>query len=311
MPPKTCLVICGPTASGKTPLALALAREFNGCVINADSMQIYDHLRILTARPTESDFASLDFPYYLDGVLSGNTRGSTGWWLKEASKIINESFEKGHIPILVGGTGLYLKCLMEGISEIPEIPRDIQMETRALGATHTLDELQQQLNAQMEKTSIKPTLYKDKQRLLRALEVLKATGQPIESFYSQKKTFVECNFLTVLLQPPRDVLYRKIDERFDMMMKEGALDEVKNFLKQPLDSDHPILKATGVVPLQQYLKNDLTLEEAVTKAKQDTRNFAKRQITWFKGQMSTDLILDPYKNHLKEKISLVKKTIKF
>jgi len=297
-----CLIITGPTASGKTPLALYLARILNGYIINADSMQLYDHLKILTARPIQDELEGVQriftpqiqkdgvdlIPYALDGVLSGNVRGSVGWWIKEAVSHMQAAFSQNKTPIIVGGTGLYIKGLMEGLSHIPDISRDIQQEVRALGEFHALQELQGILS------SLNPYAknYKDKQRLLRALEVIKGTGVPIEDFQGAKSPSIECGYTTAVLSPPRDYLYERINKRFELMMEQGALQEVEELLAFNLDKDHPVLKATGVAPLQQFLEKKISLEEAVEKGKQDTRQYAKRQMTWFRRQIQIDLAMD-------------------
>ncbi len=285
---RTCVILTGPTASGKTPFALALAHPLKGGLINADSMQIYDHLHILTARPSAEERRACN-DYALDGVLSGHTKASTGWWVKEAAMTIESYFKRGLTPIVVGGTGLYLKSLVEGLSPVPDIPDDIRAFTRNLREI-PFEVLKKDLAATFPYTDF----YQDPQRLLRAYEVYLATGKHIKDFQGMKTPTVRCDFITIGLLPNRDALYKKINERFDMMTKQGALEEVEALLRMNLDPDHPILKATGVDAIKGYLSGHYNRQEMTEKGQQHTRQYAKRQVTWMKNQLVLDFMFDSF-----------------
>lgn len=283
---KPCLIITGPTASGKTKLAFELAQRLNGYLINADSMQIYNHLSILTARPTQEELSKYaSIPYHLDGVLEGKAKASVGWWIKEAAKHIQKAWQTQKLPILVGGTGMYLKALTEGLSPVPDIPEEIKTQVRGLGEKHNIETLQGMIK---ELDPLTP-LFKDKQRLLRAMEVFFATQIPLHQFQQKKTPEISAKFITLTLFPDRNKLYERIHQRFDYMMKEGALDEVKYLKNMHLPKDHPILGATGYRDLCAYLEGTYTLEEAVNMAKQHSRNYAKRQYTWIRRQIHGNL----------------------
>lgn len=285
---KKCLIITGPTASGKTKLAFDIARLTLGYIINADSMQLYDHLRILTARPSPEELhAYEEIPYHLDGVISGTQKASVGWWVSAAAEHIEKAWTQDKLPIVVGGTGMYLKALMEGISPVPEVPGEIREEIRKLGENHSLDDLQKLLKTQDPHTS----LYNDKQRLLRAFEVISATGTPLRQFQNQKSPLVNAHFITLAMMPEREKLYTTINQRFDHMMEEGVLEEVRKLMEIQLPQDHPILGATGYRDLRDYFLKKISLSDAIEKAKQHSRNYAKRQYTWIRGQMKCDEIL--------------------
>ncbi|MBX9977469.1 MAG: tRNA (adenosine(37)-N6)-dimethylallyltransferase MiaA [Alphaproteobacteria bacterium] len=296
MKDSTCIIITGPTASGKTPLALSLAKHVGGALINADSMQLYDHLSILTARPTVIEKSQA--PYALDGVLSGDEKASTGWWLREAVYHIEQAFVGGFVPIVVGGTGMYLKCLREGLSPIPDVPKDIRCYVRDL-RDQPLDALKAAYVFPNSAT------YTDSQRFLRAYEVFLATQQPIEDFYNVRTPPLSCRFMTIALIPEREALYAAIDTRFERMVGEGAITEVKELLQRNLSSDHPILKATGVAAITAYLKGDVNVAAAITLGQQHTRQYAKRQMTWIRNQGTSDMIMDSYALSLEEQITKI------
>jgi tRNA dimethylallyltransferase len=283
------VLLMGPTASGKTGLAIDIAKELkNAVIINADSMQIYEHLLVLTARPGEEEREKIEnTPYLLDGVLKGNQKASTGWWCDKATSLIQEFRNLCKVPILVGGTGLYFKALLEGLSPIPEIPYETRLQVRDMTNEMSLEAMQRLLLTY----DAEAFLYSDPQRLLRALEVVIATGSPIQSFYQQKKPLIEGKFITIGIEIERALLYEKINHRFSTMITEGAIEEVEALIKMQLDGDHPILKATGVSPLSSYLAGKCSLEEAVQEAQKQTRNYAKRQQTWMRHQMVFDCCL--------------------
>ncbi len=277
------VVIAGPTASGKSGLALKLAEELNGVVINADSMQVYSDLRILTARPSAEDEARA--PHKLYGYRDGAEACTAAVWAEDAAGEIKGASERGQVPIVVGGTGLYIRALTEGLAEIPEIPEDIKQAARRL----RLEKGQDALYASLQEKDpdgaalLKP---KDRQRVLRAWEVIEATGTPLHVWQDQplQKPLPNARFHSVLLQPPREDLYAACDGRFETMVTAGALDEVEALIKRDLDPGLPVMKALGVPELAAFLAGRSTRDEAVSKAQQHTRNYAKRQMTWFRTQ---------------------------
>lgn len=280
------VIVAGPTASGKSALALGIAREVGGVVINADSMQVYDGLRVLTARPSPDDEARV--PHRLYGVLSPREACSAGRWRQMAVEALGDAWRAGLLPVVVGGTGLYLGALMTGLSPIPEIPADIRRDTRErfarLGneAFHAaLTELDPVMAARLHPGN--------SQRLMRAYEVMIATGRSQADWQADPPAEpAPARFLTILADPPRDELYARCDARFAAMVAGGALDEVRALTSLGLDPALPAMRALGVAELADCLAGRLTLEEAVVSGCQATRRYAKRQTTWFRHQMSPD-----------------------
>lgn len=279
------LVIAGPTASGKSGLALRVAEELGGVVINADSMQVYSDLRVLTARPSAADEARV--PHVLYGYLDGATACTAAAWATQAADAIKTARDNNQVPIVVGGTGLYLKALIEGLSDIPEVPLEVRQAARRLRLEQGNEALHESLKEKDPEGALrlKP---KDRQRVLRAWEVVEATGTPLHVWQqkSQPKSLVDGPFHTILFQPEREALYAACNARFETMLEAGALDEVEALLARDLDPALPVMKALGVPDLAAFLKGECSREEAVTKAQQHTRNYAKRQTTWFKGQFN-------------------------
>ncbi len=264
-------------------------------------MQLYNHLSILTARPCHQErHPYAHIPYVLDGVLSKNEKASAGWWVKEAAAKVQDCWATGYLPLIVGGTGLYIKSLIEGISPIPDIPKEIREHTRNLRDI-PLDILKDHLALKFPEREI----YNDPQRLLRAYEVYLASGKTVDHFQKMKKPLIDCRFITIALMPDRKKLYEKINKRFETMMKNGAIDEVKALLQQSIDPDHPILKATGVGAITGYLNNSHSSNDAVTAGQQHTRHYAKRQLTWIRNQLTIDLVLDSYDLSLEEQIEQI------
>ncbi|MDJ0948637.1 MAG: tRNA (adenosine(37)-N6)-dimethylallyltransferase MiaA [Alphaproteobacteria bacterium] len=278
------LIVAGPTASGKSALALRLAEALDGEVINADSMQVYRELRILTGRPNDEDLARA--PHRLYGVLTGAERCSVGRWRALAVEAIVAADESGRLPIVAGGTGLYLKALVEGLAPIPDIPlafvQDAARRHEALGGAAMHEAL-----AARDPAGAARIPAADKQRLVRAWAVLDATGRPLADWQAETGTpeLEPFAFHSILLDPPRDALYAACDARFDGMMAAGALDEVRALEALSLDPELPLMKAVGVPELRRHLAGELPLEAAVAQAKQATRNYAKRQFTWFRHQL--------------------------
>jgi len=279
-------VLYGPTASGKSDLAVALAERLNGVVINADSLQLYAELRILTARPDEDALARA--PHRLFGVLPAAEASSAAWWRDAALAEIGAAHAAGKHPILVGGTGLYLKILMEGLSPVPTADPQARAKATALyaeigGAAFraALAERDPVIAARLEPG--------DRQRLIRAWEVVEATGTPLSEWQALPKDPGHAlEFRLIGLMPPRDALYARIDRRFAAMLERGALEEAARFDALGLPPALPANKALGLPELRRHLKGEIDLAEAAKLAQQASRNYAKRQVTWFRHQLPDD-----------------------
>lgn len=284
------LVIAGPTASGKSGAALAVAKEFGGAVINADSMQVYRELRVLTARPSEEDESRV--PHLLYGVLTAAERCTAAGWCDMALAAIDEQIGHGRIPILCGGTGLYLKALMEGLSPVPEIPDEIRVTVRARVESEGAERLHAELVVRGDPIAARlaPT---DRQRIARAFEVFEATGQSLAKWQALpgEGVPIHLRFHPILIDPPREALYRSCERRFAEMVENGAIEEVRDLIALNLDSGLPIMKALGVKDLVGFLDGANTLDEAISAAQQATRRYAKRQTTWFRNQMIPKLAM--------------------
>lgn len=285
------LVIAGPSGSGKSALAMDLAETFGGIVINADSMQIYRELRVLTARPTPEDEARV--PHRLFGVLSAAERCSAGRWLGLARAEIAAAADAGRLPILVGGTGLYLKALRDGLAEVPSIPAEVRAEADALHARLGGERFRQEL-ARLDPEGASRIAAGDRQRLIRAFEVARGTGRPLSEWQhlGPPASVAAPRFVTIVLLPPRPALYRALDARFDAMLSAGGIDEVRALLARGLDANLPAMKALGVREIAGYLRGESRLQEAAASAKQATRRFAKRQFTWLRHQLAADFVLN-------------------
>lgn len=274
------ILIGGPTASGKSAYALELAQQVGGEIINADSMQLYAHLHILTARPTETH----DVPHHLYGILQGNETSSVAEWYQKACEIIEDIRRRGKTPIVVGGTGLYLRALTHGLSPIPEIPDNIRQDVRHLATTLSKEDFFTQVVR--EDPQIQGILHpNDTQRLTRALEVKRATRCSIRDLQGKAQKILDLDYDYFVILPAREILYQRIDNRFVDMIKNGAIQEVKDLLAQNIDPHSPILKAVGVPELAAYLKGEVSSDQAIALGQQSTRNYAKRQITWFTHQV--------------------------
>ena len=282
------VIVAGPTASGKTDCALAVAREFSGTVINADAMQLYAELAILTNRPAQSDMAGV--PNRLFGVIPAAKPCSAGRWREMALAEIEAAASAGRLPVVVGGTGLYLKALMSGLAAVPPIPAALREEIRLLYKAVGRDGIIAELKARDPGMGAPP---RDKQRLLRAFEVLVATGRPLRTWQEKTKATGKARYryAVVLLDPPREELYAAIDRRFDRMMASGALEEARRLAGLGLSPELPAMKAVGVRELLAHLRGETDLEAAVARAKQASRNYAKRQVTWFRHQLPAGLTL--------------------
>ncbi|HQS84513.1 MAG: tRNA (adenosine(37)-N6)-dimethylallyltransferase MiaA [Alphaproteobacteria bacterium 16-39-46] len=290
LPKNTVFVIAGPTASGKSQFALDLATSLGGIIINGDSLQLYRELPILTAHPGALDLKKI--PHKLYGTLDLETRTTAPLWAELAHAEIQKAQKKGKIPIIVGGTGFYLKVLMEGLNDIPKIPPEIREKGRLLLQEKGLSFLWEDLKTK-DPESLLSLSPNDTQRLLRAWEIYEFTKTPL-SLWQKKDVLPETqknlSFFKILLKPPRDKLCNAIEHRTAGMIENGALTEVKNILTQDLPAFHPLRKAVGVTELQAYLEGDLSLEEALLKMSIKTRQYAKRQTTWFAHQFNPDFI---------------------
>ncbi|MEP3525929.1 MAG: tRNA (adenosine(37)-N6)-dimethylallyltransferase MiaA [Hyphomicrobiales bacterium] len=286
------VLIAGPTASGKSSLALFEADRVKRAglcpiIVNADSMQVYRELRIISARPSLDDEAQVKHVLY--GFVSSKEVFNTGRWLDEMGELL-AGLAEDELPIIVGGTGLYFKALLEGFARIPDIADEVRAGLRALFLEENAEKMHQRLAAvdpQMA-DSLKPT---DAQRILRALEVYEATGKSIlhwqqEAQASPLLSAKDCRKIIAL--PERDVLYERINARFDAMVDEGALEEVAALAKLQLDWDLPAMKAIGVPQFMAHLEGTMPLEDAILDAKQESRRYAKRQMTWLRNQMGED-----------------------
>jgi tRNA dimethylallyltransferase len=277
------VLIAGPTASGKSALALKLARDFGGAVINADSMQVYRELRILSARPDQAEQALA--PHYLYGFVSALEPFSVGKWLEAASDALADCRAKNLVPLIVGGTGLYFAALTNGLSPIPEIHASIRVEARQRLAELGNERFHAEL-AMRDPVMGTRLAVGDSQRLVRAWEVIEATGQSLAEWQQLKSPPVlNGSLATFVLKPDRTWLNARIASRFDAMIGAGALEEVRGLLARGLNPALPAARALGVPQLVAHLEGRLSFEEAVKQAVAETRRYAKRQMTWFRHQM--------------------------
>ncbi len=277
------LLIAGPTASGKSAAALGLAERFGATIVNADSMQVYRDLRILTARPTPEEERRA--PHRLFGAIDGAVNFSAGRWALAAGEILADI---GDRPVIfVGGTGLYFRALTEGLSDIPPVPEAVRADVRTKAEGRAAPELHDELQARDPESAarLNPS---DRQRILRALEVMAATGRPLVSFLGARAppTLKPGEWAGLYLAPDRAELGRRIDARFDTMLAQGALEEVAALMQRRLDPTLPVMRAHGVPHLIAYLEGRMTLDEAASRSKLDTRHYAKRQFTWARHQLS-------------------------
>ena len=282
---KKALLIAGPTASGKSALALALAASFDGVIVNVDSMQVYEELRVLTARPTEEEEAQI--PHRLYGTRKAKDPGSVAWWRAEALKAMDEAHAAGKRPILTGGSGMYFAALTQGIAEIPDAGPDARAEARTL-----LDKLgPEELHAGLAKVDpataarLKP---QDSQRIARAWEVWRGTGIGLAAWQNRRGEPAPWDFAGILLDPPRDALRQAIATRFETMVDQGAIQEVEALLTQALDPALPAMRAHGVPEISAYLRGETTLEHAARRTELITGQYTKRQATWFRHHRLAD-----------------------
>jgi tRNA dimethylallyltransferase len=276
-------LIAGPTASGKSALAVALAERTGGAIINADSAQIYRDLPILSAAPSSEDLSRAEHRLY--GVRDGADPCSAADWAELARSEIARLHGEGRLPILVGGTGLYLRTLLDGIAPIPPIAPEIRDEVRAAGVAENLAALMP-LDP-VAATSLNPG---DTTRIARALEVVKSTGKTLAQWQEKLEGGIaaEVEVRPLVLLPPRPWLHERCDRRFEVMADEGAVDEVRSLLKRNLNPQLPVMRAIGVRELGDFIRGALTRAQAIDAGQQATRRYAKRQFTWFAHQPPAD-----------------------
>jgi tRNA dimethylallyltransferase len=278
------VLIAGPTASGKSALALSLARSTGGIIINADSMQVYRDLRIITARPTLEEEA--DVPHRLYGHVDAAVNFSAGAWVADAAAALPEARARNAPPIFVGGSGLYFKALTSGLSAVPPVPPGIREAVRARLERDGVEALHAEL-LQRDTATAERLKPRDRTRIARALEVVEATGRSLTDWHRDglPPLLPLGTFNALFLAPERDELYARIDARFDAMLAAGALQEVERLAARRLDPLLPAMKAHGVPALIRHLRGEITLEQAAEIGRADTRHYAKRQFTWFRHQL--------------------------
>jgi len=297
---KKVILLAGPTASGKSLLAIKLAKYFNGEIINADSMQIYKEISILTSKPSEHETKLVK--HHLYGIHSVKNKFSTGHWLKRVTKIIEKQWRKGLTPIVVGGTGLYFKALTEGLVKIPDIPDDIRKNVRKIHKKNGQNVFFSRL-IKLDPLAKKFVFPTDSQRSMRAYEVKKFTGKSLFKFIKKTKSKFSNNvFKKLFIHPPKSILSKKIEERVDRMFEKGVVEEVKNFSKMKINKDLSSNKIIGIKDIKDYLRGKITLEQSKELISQKSRQYAKRQLTWARGHMkSWELIYSSDLNDLLKK----------
>ena len=283
------VMICGPTAAGKSSLALALAQQAGGVVINADSMQLYRDLRVLTARPDDAEMALA--PHRLYGVIDGAERASVAGWLDMVSVEVARARQRGALPIIVGGTGLYFHAAIHGIAPVPNVPRDIHDSC----VRQLADQGGAMFRASLAKLdpAMADRLHDgDSQRLVRAMGVALATGRPLSDWQTDPHQGALMGpHLRIAMMPPRDVTYAAIDRRFEVMMDAGADTEVAALAARGLDASLPVMKAIGVREVMAMQAGEISRSTAVEQASRDSRRYAKRQMTWIRNNFNAEITL--------------------
>tara|TARA_R110000787_G_scaffold16887_12_gene53622 strand:- start:29132 stop:30061 length:930 start_codon:yes stop_codon:yes gene_type:complete len=276
---KNVALIVGPTASGKSALALELAKKQPSVIINADSAQVYSDLRILSARPSEEEMGGIE--HQLFGYIDGEEACSAARWAHDAKTAIAAAHERDILPILVGGTGLYVRILLDGIAPIPEIAPAIRQKIRQMELLEAYQALQS-----LDPVSAERLNPSDSTRIQRALEVIQSTGKPLDHWQKHKTGGIGENIKLhpLILLPPREWLYQRCDLRLHQMMEEGAAEEVENLLQRDLPPNLPVMRAIGVSAIAAWLAGDISREAAIERAQTATRQYAKRQYTWFRNQ---------------------------
>jgi tRNA dimethylallyltransferase len=279
------VLIAGPTASGKSALAMSFAERTGGIVINTDSMQVYRDLRIITARPTPDEEARV--PHRLYGCIDAGVNCSAGMWVSDAATALAEARAQDRLPIFVGGSGLYFKALTRGLSAVPPIPPEVRDDVRARLERDGVEALHEAL-ARRDPEAAQRLKPRDRTRVARALEVMEATGRSLTDWHRDglPPLLPPEKVTAMFLAPDRDALYARIDARFGVMLQAGALEEVRALAERRLDPLLPAMKAHGVPALIRHLRGEISLEQAAEIGRADTRHYAKRQFTWFRHQLS-------------------------
>jgi tRNA dimethylallyltransferase len=285
------IIVGGPTAGGKSSLALALADRFDGTIINADSMQVYRDLEILTARPGPDALSRA--PHRLYGFLDAAQRCSAGRWRELALGEIRAATTAGRTPIVVGGTGLYLRALISGLHRIPAIPAELRTSLNARLAAEGPAQLHAEL-ATCDPDTAARLAPGDSQRIVRALEVFRHTGRGLTAWQAGARDGVpgDLRFFTIVLSPPREALYESCNARFAAMIAEGGIEEVERLKAAAPPPDCPLWKAVGVPPVRAFLAGDIDRERMIDLGRRDTRRYAKRQLTWLRHQIIADMLLE-------------------
>jgi len=286
------ILIAGPTASGKSALALQLAERLRGVVVNADSMQVYRDLRIITARPTPKEEARV--PHRLYGRIDAAENYSVGRWRADAAATLETTKRYGRTAIVVGGTGLYFSALTRGLAAVPPVPAEIRAQVRARLAREGINALHAEL-MRRDPAAAARLMPGDRARISRALEVVLATGRSLLAWHEEGNTanLDAARAAKIFLMPDRDELMHRIDARFDAMLAAGALEEVRALAERNLAPDLPAMKAHGVPWLIRHLRGEIGIEEAAEGGKRDTRQYTKRQATWFRNQLPDFVWVDP------------------
>lgn len=290
------ILLSGPTATGKSSLALKIAETIGAEIINADSIQLYRDLSILTARPnTENE----KIKHHCYGFLNGDINWSVGKWINEVKKIINDIIERKKVPIIVGGTGFYFKAITDGLSPIPDIDKSIRLEIESELEKNGLDKLYKKLNI-IDVDASERINPNDKQRIMRALEVYEGTKKKISDFWlMDRKKIINQFSINFKIDADRDWIYKNCDLRVDNMFKNGVIEEVEHLLNKNYSATSPIMKAIGVNEIKSFLNNEISIDRASELIKFKTHHYAKRQITWMNNQMiSWNSINTQYSNKI-------------
>lgn len=273
------IVICGPTGVGKTSLAMELAPRLNAEIISADSRQIYRNMDIGTAKPTKDEQKKI--PHHLIDIKNPDEKYTAGDFAKDADIKIREIYQRNNIPFVVGGTGFYIKALINGLCQAPQVPQKVRKELKKRINSQNLTDFYNKLK-QIDSVSAKKINPHDKNRIVRALEVFEATGKPLSSFWKTQDEHKRYNHFTIFLTADRKWLYRKIDERVDKMISQGLQKEVENLLQKGFQPNDPGMNTLGYKEMISYLQGKMSWEDTVDSIKKNMRHYAKRQFTWFK-----------------------------
>ncbi len=283
------ILLTGATASGKSAEAIRMAEEQKGIIINADSMQLYQGAPILTAQPTQEEQGHIEHRLY--GILTPDDPCSVARWIRMACEEIHRCWSQGNLPIIVGGTGMYLKVLMEGIATIPDIDLEIRTSVRQLSADELHKALQKEDLVMAERLT-----FGDKQRMARALEVIRSTGISLSEWVNQpvQPPLPDVSFMLYAMEMPRAILYERINQRFDAMLASGALEEANMLHTQGYARDLPLMRAVGIAELLAFHDGDFTIDVAIEQAKMNSRRYAKRQLTWIRRQFPQATLIRNY-----------------